>query len=111
MLDPQCVAIAALDHRGFALAIVEADHARAAFIEIGLEIRRCLEGLVIEGECRALVRHEPDASGKVVIDFNQSYNPPCAFTAFATCPLPPPENRIDVAITAGEKAYEKPHEG
>jgi uncharacterized protein (DUF1684 family) len=47
----------------------------------------------------------PDASGTVVLDFNKSYNPPCAFTAFATCPLPPPENRLDLAVVAGEKAY------
>lgn len=47
----------------------------------------------------------PDAGGNVVIDFNKSYNPPCAFTAYATCPLPPPENRIDLEIVAGEKAY------
>ena len=47
----------------------------------------------------------PDANGNVVIDFNKSYNPPCAFTAFATCPLPPPENRLDLEILAGEKAY------
>jgi uncharacterized protein (DUF1684 family) len=63
------------------------------------------------GAGRFLYAETPDASGKVVIDFNQSYNPPCAFTSFATCPLPPPENRLDVAITAGEKAYNKPHEG
>lgn len=47
----------------------------------------------------------PDAQGNVVIDFNRAYNPPCVFTAFATCPLPPPENRLDLEITAGEKAY------
>ena len=47
----------------------------------------------------------PDASGTVVLDFNKSYNPPCAFTAFATCPLPPPENRLDLPVVAGEKAY------
>jgi uncharacterized protein (DUF1684 family) len=47
----------------------------------------------------------PDAQGKVVLDFNRAYNPPCAFTPFATCPLPPPENRLDLAINAGEKAY------
>jgi hypothetical protein len=41
----------------------------------------------------------------VRIDFNQAYNPPCAFTPFATCPLPPPMNRLNVAIKAGEKAY------
>lgn len=46
-----------------------------------------------------------DADGKVVVDFNRAYNPPCAFTAFATCPLPPPGNRLDLAIQAGEKNY------
>ncbi|MEE7559947.1 DUF1684 domain-containing protein, partial [Xanthomonas sp. Kuri4-2] len=47
----------------------------------------------------------PDPSGHVLIDFNRAYNPPCAFTPFATCPLPPPENRLDLAVTAGEKTY------
>lgn len=45
--------------------------------------------------------------GKVVLDFNKAENPPCAFTAFATCPLPPRQNRLDVAIKAGEKRYSK----
>nr|WP_281781523.1 DUF1684 domain-containing protein [Lysobacter auxotrophicus] len=48
---------------------------------------------------------KPGVGGTVVLDFNQSRNPPCAFTPFATCPLPPPENRLDVAIQAGEKTY------
>lgn len=53
---------------------------------------------------------KPDAKGEVVIDFNRAYNPPCAFTPFATCPLPPNENRLDLAITAGEKRYGgRPH--
>jgi uncharacterized protein (DUF1684 family) len=43
--------------------------------------------------------------GQVVLDFNKAYNPPCAFTPYATCPLPPPENRLDVRIEAGEKRY------
>ena len=47
----------------------------------------------------------PDAEGRVALDFNRAYNPPCAFTTFATCPLPPKENRLDLAILAGEKAY------
>lgn len=46
--------------------------------------------------------------GKVVLDFNRAYNPPCAFTPYATCPLPPSENRLSLAIGAGEKAYAKP---
>lgn len=41
--------------------------------------------------------------GKVELDFNRAYTPPCAFTAFATCPLPPRENRLAVRIPAGEK--------
>ena len=44
-------------------------------------------------------------NGEVVVDFNQAYNPPCAFTPYATCPLPPPENRLPVAIEAGEMKY------
>jgi hypothetical protein len=47
--------------------------------------------------------------GKTVIDFNKSYNPPCAFTPYATCPLPPPQNRLPVRIEAGEKRYSGAH--
>jgi uncharacterized protein (DUF1684 family) len=61
------------------------------------------------GAGRFIDAPKPDAQGRVAIDFNQAYNPPCAFTAFATCPLPPPENRLDLAVEAGEKAYRKPH--
>jgi len=45
------------------------------------------------------------ANGEVIIDFNQAHNPPCAFTSFATCPLPPRQNTIGVAIPAGEKRH------
>lgn len=48
--------------------------------------------------------------GKVVVDFNKSYNPPCAFTPHATCPLAPPENRLPIPVTAGEKKYRGGHE-
>ncbi len=48
---------------------------------------------------------KPDALGNTEIDFNKAYNPPCAFTAFATCPLPPAQNRLKVPIPAGEKNY------
>src|SRR3546814_481672 len=60
------------------------------------------------GAGRFLYADAPDAAGNVVLDFNQAYNPPCAFTSFATCPLPPPDNRLDLAITAGEKKYAGP---
>lgn len=48
---------------------------------------------------------KPDENGRVVLDFNRAENPPCAFTTFATCPLPPPQNRLRVSIPAGEKRY------
>lgn len=47
----------------------------------------------------------PPRDGKVVIDFNLAYNPPCAFTAYATCPLPPAQNRLALRVEAGEKKY------
>jgi uncharacterized protein (DUF1684 family) len=50
----------------------------------------------------------PVANGTVVLDFNRAYNPPCAITPYATCPLAPKENRLPVAITAGEQ-YDHKH--
>jgi len=44
-------------------------------------------------------------NGTTVVDFNKAQNPPCAFTRFATCPLPPPQNRLPIRVTAGEKSY------
>lgn len=44
-------------------------------------------------------------NGTVVLDFNRAYNPPCAFTPYATCPLPPKENRLAIRIEAGELRY------
>jgi uncharacterized protein (DUF1684 family) len=49
----------------------------------------------------------PDEKGVVVVDFNKAYNPPCVFTAFATCPLPPRQNRLPIRVEAGEKIYRK----
>jgi uncharacterized protein (DUF1684 family) len=50
--------------------------------------------------------HVPIATnGKTLVDFNEAYNPPCAFNNFATCPLPPYQNRVKLKITAGEKNY------
>lgn len=45
----------------------------------------------------------PPGEGRIMLDFNRAYNPPCAFTSFATCPLPPPENWLPFAVPAGEK--------
>ena len=51
---------------------------------------------------------DPVVNGTVVIDFNYAYNPPCSVTPYATCPLAPKENRLQVAIPAGEK-YDRKH--
>lgn len=58
---------------------------------------------------RYLYAPKPGADGKTVIDFNRAYNPPCAFTPFATCPLPPLQNRLPIRVEAGEKRYEGGH--
>jgi uncharacterized protein len=47
----------------------------------------------------------PEAEGWTILDFNKAYNPPCAFTPYATCPLPPAQNVLPLAIRAGEKNY------
>jgi uncharacterized protein (DUF1684 family) len=53
--------------------------------------------------------HAPlPVDGVVDLDFNKAYNPPCAFTDFATCPLPPKQNRLAIRIEAGERAYHGP---
>ena len=62
-------------------------------------------GKTTYGSGRFIELDKPDADGYTYIDFNKAYNPPCAFTEFATCPLPPPQNRLSIAIPAGEKKY------
>lgn len=63
------------------------------------------------GACRFLYAERPqEGSDRIVLDFNRAENPPCAFTALAACPLPPPENRLPLAVRAGEKVYRGAHE-
>lgn len=54
---------------------------------------------------RYLYAPRADAQGRVILDFNRAYNPPCNFTPYATCSYPPPQNRLPVAVEAGEKRY------
>ena len=51
---------------------------------------------------RFLYADRPDDGGRTVLDFNRAYNPPCAYNAFATCPVASPRNRLDVPVEAGE---------
>ena len=60
---------------------------------------------------RFLYADYPDRSGYTTLDFNRAYNPPCAFTAYSTCPMPPLKNRLDLAVRAGEKKPLKPGSG
>ena len=55
------------------------------------------------GAGRYLYADPPGADGRVTLDFNRAYSPPCAFTKYATCPLPPQQNRLPLRVEAGER--------
>lgn len=57
---------------------------------------------------RFVYTEPPQPDGSVVVDFNRSYNPPCVFSPYATCPLPWPENRLEIRVEAGERSYHRP---
>ena len=58
------------------------------------------------GGGRFLSVEKPGEDGTTIIDFNKSYNPPCAISEFFSCPLPPTQNRLPIKVTAGEKKYD-----
>ena len=60
-------------------------------------------GVETYGAGRFLYTAPPDKNGRVVLDFNKAYNPPCVFTAYSTCPLPLPQNRLRFRVEAGER--------
>ena len=62
-------------------------------------------GVETYGAGRFMYVDKPDSAGKIILDFNKAYNPPCVFTKFATCPLPPKENYLKLRIEAGEKMW------
>lgn len=69
--------------------------------------RDLTSGVTTYPTCRYVDADQP-TNGRVVLDFNKSTNLPCAFTAYATCPIPPAQNNLAVAIEAGER-YEGHH--
>ncbi len=91
-------AVFSVDGRDFALEALEADD-QLFFIFADRTSGRSTYGLG-----RFLYSDLP-SEGQVVLDFNRAYNPPCAFNAYTTCPLPPPENRLDLHVEAGELRY------
>ena len=83
------------------LAIADPDHPK----ELWFIFRDLTTGKDTDPAARFLYTPLP-VEGKVTLDFNKAQNPPCAYNAFATCPLPPQENRMPVRVEAGEKIYE-----
>ena len=61
------------------------------------------------GGGRFMYVNKPDSTGTILLDFNKAYNPPCVFTKYATCPLPPLQNYLKLRIEAGEKVYDQGH--
>ncbi len=61
------------------------------------------------GAGRFMYVDKSDSAGKIILDFNKAYNPPCVFTKFATCPLPPKDNYLKLRIGAGEKMWGEKH--
>ncbi|MGH9400364.1 MAG: DUF1684 domain-containing protein [Thermoanaerobaculia bacterium] len=62
-------------------------------------------GFETYGAGRFLYAKRPEKDGRLILDFNKAYNPPCVFTPYATCPLPPAQNRLPFRVEAGEKVY------
>jgi hypothetical protein len=74
--------------------------------ELFFVMRDATSGKTTYGASRFLYAGAPK-DGYVELDFNKAENPPCVFTDYATCPLPPPQNRLTLAVTAGEKIYKR----
>lgn len=74
--------------------------------ELFFVIRDATSGKTTYAASRFLYAPLPDKEGRTQLDFNKAYNPPCVFTPYATCPLPPAMNRLTTPIEAGEKKYQ-----
>jgi uncharacterized protein (DUF1684 family) len=74
-------------------------------VELFFILRDATSGKETYGAGRFLYADLP-RRGRLILDFNKAYNPPCAFTPYATCPLPPKQNWLPVAVEAGERTYE-----
>ncbi|MGM0460678.1 MAG: DUF1684 domain-containing protein [Bacteroidota bacterium] len=86
------------DNKLFSVSALEASEERL-FLIIGDETNQT-ETYQAD---RYMYVDKPGEDGYTTLDFNKLYNPPCAYTPYSTCQLPPRENRLSLAITAGEK--------
>ena len=80
-------------------AALERGEEEQLFIMFGDETNGC----ETYGAGRQLYADLPDEQNRVILDFNKAYNWPCVFTEYATCPLPPRQNRLPIRVEAGEK--------
>jgi uncharacterized protein (DUF1684 family) len=92
-----------LDHDGTEHTLVAWDGDDGLWILF----RDATSGVTTYPANRQLVTPAPSPDGEVQIDFNRAYNMPCAYTDFATCPLPPAGNTLPFAVEAGEKIPER----
>jgi hypothetical protein len=76
--------------------------------ELWLIFGDATNGTETYGGGRFLYTSAPRPDGLVTVDFNRAYNPPCVFSPYATCPLPPAGNRLDVRVEAGELLFTPP---
>jgi hypothetical protein len=81
--------------------VIEADAPHRLF----LNFRDETSGKETYGAGRFLYLKLPDADGRVLVDFNQAFNPPCALTEHASCPIAPPQNRLPIRVEAGERDF------
>jgi len=88
-----------LEVGGEAFALTAFDGRRPG--ELTLLFTDATSGLTTYGACRSLTIGPPGEDGRVTVDFNRAVNLPCAYTDLATCPLPPAENGLTIAIEAG----------
>ena len=101
MVSPGTAAFEMDGQRMQMIAVADPDHPK----ELWFIFRDLTTGKETDPAARFLYTPLPE-NGKVALDFNRSQNPPCAYNAFATCPLPPQQNRMPVRVEAGEKIYE-----
>jgi uncharacterized protein len=101
MVSPGTAAFEMDGQRMQMVAIADPDHPK----ELWFIFRDLTTGKETDPAARFLYTPLPE-NGRVTLDFNRSQNPPCAYNAFATCPLPPQPNRMPVRVEAGEKIYE-----
>jgi uncharacterized protein (DUF1684 family) len=99
--EMECPGILAFEHDGKTIEI----DALLEGTRLYIPFRDATSGDESYGTGRFVYAPLPDASCEVVVDFNESMLPGCAFTIHATCPLPPPRNRMKIAVRAGEKNY------